>query len=339
MASNTAPTKLRVGYIQEMFAAPILLLARSSWGQSHIELVEQPSGTGQVLTSFDASSPSGQQIDVALALSEALIAGIARGRRDIKLVGSYVRSSLLWAVITGAQSRYQSIEDLKGSTIGISRVGSGSQLMASVMAMQHGWTDDQGRVSDLSFKVNDSFKNLRDSVNDGSASAFMWETFTTAPYFHSGEVRRIGIVPTPWPSWSIATSCATTLENPAQRELLDTFLHKLQETIDDFTSPESFQEGRPADFMQKEFPHYKKEDIDGWLATARWVGDSRPDSEHAHALTDGQQTSTATVSRQTLASTLKTLEKAGVLQPEQAAADPSVFVDPWGNGKEGRLVV
>lgn len=335
--STTAPGKLRVGYIQEMFAAPILLLARSPWGQEHIELVEQPSGTGQVLTSFDASQPAGQKIDVAVALTEALVAGIARGRRDIKLVGSYVRSSLLWAVITGAQSKYNSIDDLKKTTIGISRVGSGSQLMASVMAMQHGWTDDDGRVTDLAFKVNDSFVNLRNSVNDGSTSAFMWETFTTAPYFHSGEVRRIGIVPTPWPSWTIAASQATTLETSPQRALLDTFLHKLQETIDEFTSEKSFAEDRPAQFMLQEFPHYKRQDVDDWLSTARWVRDPRQGA--AGALTHGQETTTATFSRQTLASTLKTLEKAGVLQPDQAAADPSVFVDPWGNGKEGRLVV
>ncbi|CAO1638361.1 unnamed protein product [Sympodiomycopsis kandeliae] len=334
MSSSAAPTKLRVGYIQEMFAAPILQLARSEWGQEHIELVEQPSGTGQVLTSFDASQAAGQHIDVAIALTEALIAGIAKGRRDIQLVGSYIRSSLLWAVITGAKSQYNDIKDLKGTTIGISRVGSGSQLMASVMALQNGWTTDEDQIS---FKVNDSFQNLRDSVNQGTTSAFMWETFTTAPYFHSGEVRRIGIVPTPWPSWSIATSKATTLEDSSSRALLDTFLDKLQETINNFSSASSFEKGLPTEFMLKEFPHYKREDVESWLETARWVGDHRVDVKK-----DGDHptlhTSTATVSRQTLATTLKTLQEAGVLQPEQAALDPSVFVDPWGNGKEGRLV-
>lgn len=58
--------------------------------------MEQPSGTGQMLTSLDAASAGGQKIDVAVALTEALITGIAKGRSDYALVGSYVRSSLSW---------------------------------------------------------------------------------------------------------------------------------------------------------------------------------------------------------------------------------------------------
>lgn len=43
------------------------------------------------------------------------------------------------AVITGTSpnaERYQSIKDLRGEAIGISRIGSGSMVMASVMALQ-----------------------------------------------------------------------------------------------------------------------------------------------------------------------------------------------------------
>jgi len=46
------------------------------------------------------------------------------------------------AVITGAKSEYQSIADLEGTPIGISRIGSGSQTMAYVMALQQGWATD-----------------------------------------------------------------------------------------------------------------------------------------------------------------------------------------------------
>lgn len=42
--------------------------------------------------------------------------------------------------------------------------------------------------------VKGQFKPLRDSVNDGTTSAFMWEWFTTKPYVDSGEVRFIGSV-------------------------------------------------------------------------------------------------------------------------------------------------
>lgn len=49
------------------------------------------------------------------------------------------------AVITGIESKYQNIAELEGTPIGISRVGSGSQTMAYVMAQQQGWTADAMR--------------------------------------------------------------------------------------------------------------------------------------------------------------------------------------------------
>lgn len=76
------------------------------------------------------------------ALTDPLISGIAKGSEAYKLVGSYVSTPLNWceifqrrvagystdcihcrAVITGKNSAYQSISDLKGTTIGISRQG------------------------------------------------------------------------------------------------------------------------------------------------------------------------------------------------------------------------
>jgi hypothetical protein len=89
-------TRLRVGYVPEHFSVPLLELAKTEWGQDHLELVPQPSGTGQMLTSFNASEPAARKIDVAVALTEALIAGIAKGRTDYELTGTYVKSSLNW---------------------------------------------------------------------------------------------------------------------------------------------------------------------------------------------------------------------------------------------------
>jgi len=104
-------------------------------------LVECPSGTGQIIARL-----KNDEIDVAIALTDPLISGIANGSTSYKLVGSYVSSPLRWAVITGKGSEYKEISDLKGKDpykktidIGISRPGSGSQTMASVMAQQQDW--------------------------------------------------------------------------------------------------------------------------------------------------------------------------------------------------------
>ena len=78
---------------------------------------------------------------VSSALTDPLISGIAKGSTAYKLVGSYVTTPLNWhvilrlgafvvltldssrAVITGKETKYNSIADLKGTTIGISRYG------------------------------------------------------------------------------------------------------------------------------------------------------------------------------------------------------------------------
>ena len=65
------------------------------------------------------------------ALTDALTAGIANGQKSYKLVGRYISSPLRWAIITGKDSKYQTVDDLKGTTFGISRLGSGSQVCFS----------------------------------------------------------------------------------------------------------------------------------------------------------------------------------------------------------------
>jgi ABC-type nitrate/sulfonate/bicarbonate transport system substrate-binding protein len=61
-------------------------------------------------------------VDVAIGLTEGWVAGIARGE-PVRIIGSYVKSPLRWAISTGPESRYNSIKDLKNSAIGISRIG------------------------------------------------------------------------------------------------------------------------------------------------------------------------------------------------------------------------
>lgn len=131
-------------------------------------------------------------VDIVIALTEALITGISKKSADYKIVGSssipplsvpsslrpslagtYVTSPLNWAVQVGLDSPYQNIADLRGQKIGISRIGSGSQVMASYMALREGWVDAKGKVEKVEFEVLDTFKGLRDGVNDGKATAFV----------------------------------------------------------------------------------------------------------------------------------------------------------------------
>ena len=97
--------------------------------------------------------------------------------------------------------------------------------MAYVLANQRGWKLPN------KFEVKGNFENLRNSVNDKSTDAFMWETFTTKPFYDSGEIRRLGDITTPWPCFMIAM-----LQNTVSDRLVEIqhFLAVLQMCCDDF---------------------------------------------------------------------------------------------------------
>ncbi|RDX57243.1 periplasmic binding protein-like II [Lentinus brumalis] len=282
---------LRIGYVREHFSSPLLQFAEADGGKT-FTLVECPSGTGQLIGRLE-----NDEIDVAIALTDPLISGIAKGSKAYKLVGSYVTTPLNWAVITGKNSKYNSISDLKGTTIGISRYGSGSQTMAYVMALQQGWP-----TNELKFQVNNDIRGLINSVNDGSTSAFMWEWFTTKPFVDAGEARFIGSVPTPWPSWLIS---AHPTRAPA--DALKPFLATLTTYVRAFDSPER-RNSADVEFIKEKFG-YPEEDIKAWLKTVGYPQDC------------------AAIPRQVILETLDVLLKAGFVQSPEGGFDVAQFVN------------
>ncbi|GAA5902387.1 substrate-binding domain-containing protein [Sporobolomyces salmoneus] len=291
--------KLRVGYVREHFSSPLLQLAEKD---QSIELVECPSGTGQVMSRIKAN-----EIDVAIALTESLLAGIAKKTAEFKLVGTYVTSPLQWAVIVGKDAtKYQKLSDLKGEKIGISRIGSGSQVMASVMALNEGWTDADGKVSPIDFEVLDTFKALRDGVNNGKAAAFMWERFTTKPYLD--EIRFIDFVPTPWHSWAVVASPSTLESSSPLRPVLESFLSNLTTSIRAFDSTEARSKDS-VEFVKSTFG-YPEEDVRAWFDQV-----SYPQGEVKE------------IERAMVEKTFKTLEAAGVLQEPAEGWTLDNFVD------------
>ncbi|KAI9618428.1 hypothetical protein H4Q26_012248 [Puccinia striiformis f. sp. tritici PST-130] len=291
MAASTTTNKLRVGYVPEHFSAPLLQLIENDKELAEwIELVPNPSGTGQMITALKDRS-----IHLAVALTESLIAGIILGKGDYKLIGTYVTSPLNWAVITGANTKYKSITDLKGQKMGISRPGSGSQVMASVMALQQGWTNSTDSATE--FVVKDSFKNLRDSVNDGSTAAFMWEWFTTKPYQDSGEVKFI-----------VAASPESVAPELLAPPKLKIFLDKLDESINKFGTELGIRSVENVKYIQEKFDQ-REEDVKEWMK-----GVSYPKKTHE-------------ISQKTLEETVKDLGLAGVIPDSNKVMIPDQLVN------------
>ncbi|CAJ2507343.1 Uu.00g085290.m01.CDS01 [Anthostomella pinea] len=267
---------LRVGFVPEHFSTPIHF-AEKHFGLS-AKLVPFPSGTGHMITAIRSG-----EIDVGIGLTEAWVAGL--GKEDVtddggyRIVGTYVETPLCWAISTGAKRpEITSIFSLKGSKIGISRLGSGSQVMGYVLADEQGWLSSSSSsppsppYSD--FKILHNFANLRQAVNDGTADFFMWEHFTSKRYYDSGEIRRVGEIYTPWPSWKIVASTKLLRgdgdsKQPADPRIMDLFA-KLDQGAKYFDE----HHDEAVQYISTALD-YSEEDAREWLKTVRFAGKTK----------------------------------------------------------------
>lgn len=190
---------------------------------------------------------------------------VPRRQRDTaKLIRQRIHPSG-WAISTGAQRpEISSVASLKDSAVGVSRIGSGSYVMSYVLADQQGWLTSPEKSPYKGFKVLQTFDKLRAAVNDGTADFFMWEHFTSKRYYDSGEIRRLGDIYTPWPSWQIVASTATT--QLAKDPRLQDLFQKLDRGI-------QYLETHHDETIEYISTHldYSKEDAAEWLKTVRFA--------------------------------------------------------------------
>ncbi|AET41493.1 substrate-binding domain-containing protein Ecym_8208 [Eremothecium cymbalariae DBVPG len=196
---------VRVGYIPEHFSTPIIFAREKGFFREHgldVELTPYPSGSGHLIQSLEAG-----ELDIAVGLSEAFVRGIADTPEDAvspgyQIVGSYVKSPLNWAVSTSvSRDDITTLSDLDGAKIGVSRIGSGSYVMSFVLALQQNY-----QSAFESHPLCNTFAGLREAVDKGVADAFLWEYFTSKKYYESKEIKMVGNIHTPWPSWVLVKS-------------------------------------------------------------------------------------------------------------------------------------
>ncbi|KAI0471757.1 periplasmic binding protein-like II [Xylariaceae sp. FL0804] len=276
MAGPTEQQKpLRIGFVPEHFSTPLhFAAARFGLSPAVATLRPFPSGTGHMIAALRAG-----EIDVGIGLTEAWVAGLGKvdakddGHDDggYRIVGTYVETPLCWAISTGARRpEIASVASLRGSKIGISRPGSGSQVMGYVLADQQGWlsssssSQQQQEQPYAEAVVLSDFANLRAAVGDGRADFFMWEHFTSKRYHDAGEIRRLGEIYTPWSSWKIVASTALLGSKPDPR-LADLFA-ALDKGVQYF-------EAHPDEavrYISTELD-YSEEDAREWLKTVRFA--------------------------------------------------------------------
>ena len=209
-----------------------------------------PEGTGKMCQMLRDG-----ETDVAVILTEGIVKDIVAGNPS-SIVQVYVETPLIWGIHVAANSNYQTLADLENTKVAISRLGSGSQLMAYVNANNQGWKTDN-----LQFEIVNTIDGAVEALTNGTADYFMWERFMTKPFIDKGVFRKLGDCPTPWPCFVIAVR-NEVLKN--ERTTIVKILEIINRTTAEFKEIPSIDRTLAENFEQK------IEDIQEWLSLTQW---------------------------------------------------------------------
>ena len=161
--------------------------------------------------------------------------------------------------------------------------------MSFVLADQAGWLSERDTSPPFEAVALETFAKLRNAVNDSTADFFMWEHFTSKRYYDNDEIKKIGEIYTPWPSWHIVTK--PELADNLGDNRLDEFLTRLDMGIEYFNN----HHDEAVKYISTELD-YSEADAKEWLKTVEFAKDVRG------------------VKKSVILGTIDVLKKAGVLQ-------------------------
>ncbi len=244
---------VRIAGVPEHFNLPWhLCIENGEFDEVAIDLqwTDVPEGTGKMCQMLREG-----ETDIAVILSEGIVKDIAAGN-DASIVQVYVQSPLIWGIHVDAKSDYHQLSDLENKKVAISRMGSGSHLMAVVNAKNQGWN-----IQNLQFEIVNTIDGAVEALSSGKADYFMWERFMTKPLVDSGTFRRIADCPTPWPCFVIAVRNEFLKAN---RHIISQILEIINNTTVEFKEIPSIDRTLATRYNQK------LEDIQEWLKLTRW---------------------------------------------------------------------
>jgi ABC-type nitrate/sulfonate/bicarbonate transport system substrate-binding protein len=249
-------TTIKIVGVPEHFNLPWqLCLENGEFEAENIDLqwTDIPEGTGKMCQML-----RDKETDIAVILTEGIVKDIIAGNPS-KIVQVYVQSPLIWGIHVAANSKYQKLSDLENKKVAISRLGSGSQLMAYVNANNHGW-----KTNDLQFEIINTIDGAVESLTNGSSDYFMWERFMTKPLVDKGIFRKIADCPTPWPCFVIAVREEILEKHP---KIIDKILKIINTTTSEFKEIPSIDKTLSSRY------NLKIKDIEEWLTLTEWSQD------------------------------------------------------------------
>jgi ABC-type nitrate/sulfonate/bicarbonate transport system substrate-binding protein len=215
-----------------------------------LQWTDVPEGTGKLCQMLRNC-----ETDIAVILTEGIVKDINAGNPS-KIVQVYVESPLIWGIHVDAKSKYETLSDLEHGKVAISRLGSGSQLMAYVNANNQGWNTEK-----LQFEIVNTIDGAVENLTKGESDYFMWEHFMTKPLVDKGILRRIDDCPTPWPCFVIAV----------REEILKKYPNAIAQILEIINiTTQEFKEIPSIDRTLATKYHQKIEDIREWLRLTEW---------------------------------------------------------------------
>ena len=215
---------IKIAGVPEHFNLPWhLAIENGEFENENIDLqwTDVPEGTGKMCQMLRDG-----ETDIAVILTEGIVKDITAGNPS-KIVQVYVESPLIWGIHVAANSNFKTLSDLENTKVAISRLGSGSQLMAYVNANNQNW-----KTTNLQFEIVNTIDGAVEALTNGTADYFMWERFMTKPLVDKGIFRRVADCPTPWPCFVIAVRDEVLLETT--RNYCESILEIINQTTEEF---------------------------------------------------------------------------------------------------------
>lgn len=245
--------KIRIGGVPEHFNFPWHYGIKNDYFQKagiEVEWHDFPGGTGAMSEALRIN-----ELDMAILLTEGAIKEIVQGA-DFKISKTYVDSPLIWGIHTSANNVKADLSDLASMNYAISRLGSGSHLMAYVHA-----AENNIQLKETQMKIVGNISNARTSLTAGETDLFFWEKFMTKPFVDSGELRRLDSFPTPWPCFMIVTNNEYYHKNSVK---MISLFHVLNNILLELNMYEPIATEIAAKF------HLKLDDTKDWLESTQW---------------------------------------------------------------------
>jgi sulfonate transport system substrate-binding protein len=248
--------QINIGGVTEHFNLPWnLAVEQNKFSEAGVDLNWKffPGGTGVMTEALKTG-----ELDLAILLTEGFISAAAKGLRA-KIVKEYITSPLGWGIFTGTQSPFYSVYNRFPKKYAISKLGSGSHLMAMIHAEERG---EKISAEDL-IEVR-SIEGAMESLSKNETQIFYWEKYMTKAFVENGTVRMIGEFSAPWSSMLIIASDDAL---QTKRDAIGKVLRVINEESARFVaSPGSVQ------LLQTRFK-LSETDASTWLHATVWSSD------------------------------------------------------------------